>query len=167
MIPSGKVVQLNVSGGGLPKRSIRSATVTPLGIAGDLHNHPNIHGGPNKALLLIAKEVLDSLRESGFPVEPGSMGENLTTEGLDIRTLRAGQRYRIGHDVIIELTQPRGPCKALHIYGETLPAEVYDKKVKAGDPKSAKWGMSGFYASVVRSGVILPGAPIFLLDQSV
>lgn len=146
---------------------VRSGVVTPLGVEGDGHNHPHIHGGPRKALLLIAKEVIDSLRDRGFPVEPGSMGENLTTEGLDIRTLRAGQRYRIGHDVIIELTQPRGPCKALHLYGDGLPHEIYDKQVKAGDPGSPKWGMSGFYASVVRGGEILPGAPVFFLDQSV
>ncbi len=167
MVPSGKVVQLNVSPGGLPKRAIRRAMVTPLGIEGDRHNHPAIHGGPRKALLLIASETVAALQADGYPVEAGSLGENLTTEGLDPKTMRAGQRYRIGHDVIVELTQPRGPCKALDVYGADLPARVYDKRVKAGDSASPKWGLSGFYASVAAGGEILPGAPIFLLDQAV
>jgi MOSC domain-containing protein YiiM len=167
LIPSGKVVQINVSPGGLPKRSVGWGTVTPLGIEGDRHDHPRIHGGPDKALLLIAKEVVDSLRERGFPVEPGSLGENLTTEGLDVRTLRSGQRYRIGDDLIIELTTVRGPCRALRGYGASLPGEVYDRQVRDGDSLSPKWGMSGFYASVLHGGTVRPGAPIFFLDQSV
>ncbi|MBM3737346.1 MAG: MOSC domain-containing protein [Acidobacteria bacterium] len=162
-----KVLQINISPGGLPKRPVHEARISPMGVEGDLHNHPEIHGGADKALLLIAKEAVDDLKTRGYPLFYGAMGENLTTQGLDYKSWRAGQRYRIGYDVIIELTQPRGPCKALHVYGESLPADVYDKAVKARDPRSPKWGMSGFYASVVKGGLILPGAPIMLISQDV
>src|ERR1019366_1380963 len=52
----GAIVQVNISPGGLPKRAIAEGWITPLGIEGDLHAHPNIHGGPLKAILIIAAE---------------------------------------------------------------------------------------------------------------
>lgn len=162
-----RIHQINISPGGLPKLPIKEAAATPFGIEGDRHNHPNIHGGPRKALLLIAREVVDDLASRGYPLFYGAMGENLTTEGIDHRTWRAGQRYRLGNDVLIELTQPRGPCTALHVYGAELPADIFDKSVKVGDARSPKWGMSGFYAAVVKGGLIFPGAPIILISQDV
>jgi len=163
MIPAGKVAHIQISPGGLPKTAIARAVVGPLGIEGDGHRHSHIHGGPRKALLLLAREALDELAARGYPLFPGALGENLTTEGLDHRTLRAGQRYRIGSDVFIELTEPRGPCSALDRYGSGLKDAVYDSRVKAGDSGSPKWGMSGFYAAVLREGVIEAGAPVFLV----
>jgi MOSC domain-containing protein YiiM len=161
------VVQLSISPGGLPKYPIREARVGPLGIDGDRHAHPQIHGGPKQALLLVSAEVVDELTEKGFPLFYGALGENITTRGLDRRSLRAGQRYRLGSEVIVELTKPRGPCTALDVYGEGLRQSVWDKSVKAGDVQSPHWGMSGFYASVVTGGLLLPGAPIIFLSQDV
>jgi MOSC domain-containing protein YiiM len=42
---------------------------------------------------------------------------------------------------------------------------MYDAQVQAGDPSSALWAISGFYASIVQPGPIRPGDPISLLDQ--
>src|SRR5262249_6973264 len=112
----GIIEQVNISPGGLPKTPLPEAFITPLGIEGDQHTHPNIHGGPRKAILLIAAEVVDQLVERGFPVYYGAMGENLTTRGLDIRSLRIGDRIRAG-GALLEITQPRGPCSALDVYG--------------------------------------------------
>jgi MOSC domain-containing protein YiiM len=81
------------------------------------------------------------------------MGENLTTRGIDVRRLRIGDRLRAG-GALIEITQPRGPCSALDIYGETLGGAIYDQRVKGLDHTSPRWGMSGFYASVVEAGPI-------------
>ena len=161
-----QVLQINISPGGLPKRPIPHGMVTPLGFAGDSCAHPQIHGGPLQSLLLIAREVVDDFCGRGFPLFYGALGENITTTGLDHRSWRAGQRYRLGSEVIIELTKPRGPCTALDIYGESLRSLIYDRQVKDRDPASRFWGMSGFYAGVVQSGELHPGAPILLLDQS-
>ncbi len=90
------ILQINISRGGLPKRSIPAADVTSLGITGDGHAHPEFHGGPDKALLLITSEGIDELIAQGFTVFPGAMGENLTTQGLDRRTLRAALPGRRG-----------------------------------------------------------------------
>ena len=160
----GTIVQVNISPGGLPKRAISEGWITPLGIDGDLHTHPNIHGGPLKAILIIASEVVDDLIERGYPLFYGAMGENLTTQGIDIRRIRIGDQIRAG-GALLEITQPRGPCSALDIYGESLRLEVYDQKVKRRDYTSTRWGMSGFYASVAAPGPVRAGDAISLVSQ--
>lgn len=160
----GAVVQVNISPGGLPKRAIPEGFVTPLGIEGDLHAHPAIHGGPMKAILLIAAEVVDALVARGYPLFYGAMGENITTRGIEIRDIRVGDQLRVG-GALLEITQPRGPCSALDIYGDTLKLDVYDKKVKQRDPSSARWGMSGFYASVVAPGPVQAGDAVSLVSK--
>ena len=159
----GTILQVNISPGGLPKRPITEGWITPLGLEGDLHAHPNIHGGPNKAILVISSEVVDNLTGRGFPLFYGAMGENLTIQGIDIRSLRLGDQLRAG-GAVLEITTPRGPCSALDVYGPTLKSEVYDHKVKQRDHTSPRWGMSGFYASVVHPGPVRAGDPIALLS---
>ncbi len=163
---TGSVVQLNISKGGLPKRPVPEAAVTPLGLEGDRCAHPEIHGGPQKALLLICAEVVDELTTRGFSLFYGALGENVTTRGLDRRQLRIGQRYRVG-EALIELTKIRAPCSELDVYGPGIQDAIYDEAVKDGDPASPRWGMGGFYASVVKTGMVRPGDPVRLVDQLV
>jgi MOSC domain-containing protein YiiM len=150
---TGTILQIGISRGGIPKRPVPQAVLTPLGIEGDAHAHPEIHGGPRQAVLLISAEAIAELVARGFPVYAGAMGENLTTQGLDRRLLRAGQRYRMGA-AVIELTKVRGPCAALDIYGPEIKGAIYDAQVKAGDFASPRWALSGFYAAVVQPGLI-------------
>jgi MOSC domain-containing protein YiiM len=160
----GAIVQVNISPGGLPKRAIAEGWITPLGIAGDLHAHPNIHGGPLKAILIIAAEVVDALAARGYPLFYGAMGENLTTRGIEIRQIRIGDHFRVG-GAQLEITQPRGPCSALDVYGESLKLDLYDQKVKQRDFSSPRWGMSGFYASVLTPGPVRAGDAVSLLSK--
>jgi MOSC domain-containing protein YiiM len=160
----GTIVQVNISPGGLPKRAIGEGWITPLGIEGDLHAHPHVHGGPRKAILLIASEVVEALTARGYPLFPGAMGENLTMRGIDIRQIRVGDEFRAG-GAVLEITQPRGPCTALDVYGSSLRQEIYDGKVKQGDFTSAYWGMSGFYTSVVTPGPVRAGDAISLVSK--
>lgn len=161
----GTILQVNVSPGGLPKRPIAGGLITFTGIEGDGHAHPQIHGGPEKAILLIAMEVIEELKARGYPLFPGAMGENLTTRGIDVRALRLGDRLRAGA-VELEITRPRGPCSQLDIYGETLGREVYDKLVRAHNPDTPHWGMSGFYTRVVSPGEVRPGDIIAVVAKS-
>src|SRR3984885_15508576 len=110
------IVQIHISPGGIPKRPIAEAEVTVQGIRGDSWAHPEIHGGPNQALLLITSEGIEELIAQGYPLYPGALGENLTISGLDRRQMRVGQRYRAG-EVIFELTKLRVPCDTLSVYG--------------------------------------------------
>jgi MOSC domain-containing protein YiiM len=158
----GSIVQVNISPGGLPKRAIDEGWITPLGVEGDVQAHPGIHGGPLQAILLIAAEVVDALIERGYPLFYGAMGENLTTRGIPVRDLRIGDQLRVG-GAILQISKPRGPCRALDIYGASLKEDVYDARVKQRDASSPRWGMSGLYASVVRPGPVRAGDPIALL----
>jgi MOSC domain-containing protein YiiM len=154
---TGSILQINVSPGGVPKRAVPEAVVTTLGIEGDGHAHPEIHGGPARAVLLITSEGIEELAALGFPLIWGSLGENLTTQGIARRDWRVGQRWRIGADVVIEITKRRAPCQQLNVYGPGLQAAIYDALTEAGDPASPKWGLSGVYASVVAPGLVRPG----------
>jgi MOSC domain-containing protein YiiM len=163
---TGRILQINISPGGIPKLPIAEAVVTSEGIRGDSWAHPQIHGGSNQALLLITSEGIAELAVQGFPLYYGALGENLTTSGLDRRRMRAGQRYRAG-EVFLELTKARGPCAALDVFGTGLQRAMYDAQVKAGDASTPRWGLSGFYARVLRPGVIRPHDIIALADQVV
>jgi MOSC domain-containing protein YiiM len=163
---TGSIVQINISPGGVPKRPIAEAEVTPEGIRGDSWAHPDIHGGPNQAVLLITSEGIDELVALGYPVFAGALGENFTTAGLDRRQMRIGQRYRAG-EVMLEITKMRSPCTTLDVYGPSIKQAVYDAQVRAGDPSSPRWGLAGFYARVLRSGAVRPKDIIGLVDQVV
>ncbi|MDQ2711898.1 MAG: MOSC domain-containing protein [Acidobacteriota bacterium] len=160
-----RVLQLNVSDGGVPKTSISIANVVPLGIVGDKQRY-RYHGGPQKALLLLASEVIDSLQKEGWPVFWGALGENITTLDLDHRTWRTGQRYQVG-SVLLQLTEPRVPCSKLDPYGPGIQKRIFDKQVKALDASSLHWGESGFYAAVLRPGSIEVNDTIKVIDQVV
>ncbi len=47
--PRGRIVQINRSNGGVPKRAVQEARLEEQGLAGDGVNHPKIHGGPESA----------------------------------------------------------------------------------------------------------------------
>ncbi len=160
----GLIVQINVSHGGVPKRPVSEAVVTPHGIQGDSWAHPQIHGGPRKALLILCAETVDELRAEGYPVFPGALGENLTVRGLNRQQLRSGQRYRAG-EVWFELTTVRSPCSTLDVYGPSIKDALYDMNVKSGDATSPRWARGGFYAAVTRPGVLRPGDQVVLMDE--
>lgn len=159
---TGSILQVNISRGGVPKLPIAEGAVTPLGLEGDTHNHPHIHGGPYKALLLIAIEVIEELKARGYPVFPGALGENITMQGIDLTQLRQGHQFRLG-TAVIELTTVRIPCGTLDVYGPPIKREIYDPQVKAGNPESPRWAKSGFYARVLRTGTVRPGDAIELM----
>src|ERR1700730_2611327 len=149
---NGTVLQVSISRGGVPKRAILEGDIGPLGIAGDGYAHPQIHGGPKQAVLLIASEAIDELTALGYPLYPGALGENITTLGVDRARWRAGQRWRVGQ-AVIDPTKVRPPCETLSVYGAGIQKAVYDAQVKAGDPSSPRWALAGFYASVVQTGI--------------
>jgi MOSC domain-containing protein YiiM len=147
-------VQVNISDGGVPKRPLESAVVGRLGIDGDQHLY-RLHGGPLKALLLMAAELIDLLAGEGFSVYYGALGENLTVRGLTYSAWRSGQRFRVG-SVLLELTDAREPCGKLRPYGTGI-----EKRI------SRTPGESGFYAAVLQGGNIRAGDTIQMVDHVV
>lgn len=163
---TGTILQVSISAGGVPKLPIPRAQVGVEGLAGDSFRHPEFHGGPQQAVLLISSEILERLKQEGFPVFPGALGENLTTQGLDYRELRFGQRFQAG-SIELELTKLRQPCKTLNRYnpgGVSIQSRLYDLQARASNPESPVWGFGGFYAKVIRSGEVAPGDTILLVS---
>lgn len=166
----GTIIQVSLSKGGVPKLAVPAAWAAPSGFEGDVQRNTKYHGGPRQALLLVSAEDLERLRGAGYPVSPGSLGENLTTLGLDFRLLRAGQRFRAG-GAVIELTKLRRPCHNLDVYNPPglppIQKQLFDERAKAEDPSTPLWAMGGFYAAVLLPGQIRQGDTICLLDQKV
>ena len=143
--------QISRSKGGMPKFAVEGPVMlTASGIEGDGQRDLRHHGGPDKAVLVIASELLDDLVAQGFPVYPGALGENLTVSGIDPRDLCAGQCFRIGDDAAIQLTTLREPCSQLLVYGRSIIKELARPGCVAG----------GFYARVISPGLLVPGLPV-------
>jgi len=82
-----------------------------VGLAGDRVYDVRNHGGPDQAVYAYAREDLDFWEaELDQPLGNGVFGENLTTEGVDVSGALIGERWRIGPDVILEVSCPRIPC---------------------------------------------------------
>jgi MOSC domain-containing protein YiiM len=84
--------------------------VRGVNLAGDDQADRRAHGGPDKALYAYAVEDLGWwAQEIGRPLQCGELGENLTTEGIDVNGARVGERWAIG-TTVLEISEPRVPC---------------------------------------------------------
>jgi len=82
-----------------------------VGLAGDRVYDVKHHGGTDQAVYAYAREDLDEwAAELGRPLGNGVFGENLTTEGVPVNDALIGERWRIGDDVLLEVSCPRIPC---------------------------------------------------------
>ena len=144
------VISINISDGGIPKRSVESAQVLLSGLENDAHDHEK-HGTPMQAISLIDVEDLDDLRAEGFDVFPGATGENITVRGLSVDGLRIGDRLRFSGGVELELTKVRQPCFVL---------DAIDPKLKVAIKERC-----GFLAKVVRAGELQVGERIEVLQN--
>ena len=86
--------------------------VAGSGLAGDDVCNRRHHGGDDQAVYAYAGEDLDRwAAELGRALPPGSFGENLTTTGIDISESMLGERWAIGDELVLEITDPRIPCR--------------------------------------------------------
>src|SRR5687767_14861467 len=113
---TGHIFQLNVSHGGVPKFAVRDATVNDLGMSGDDHRFPEIHGGPERALCLFSLDRILELQSEGHPIFPGAVGENVTISGIDWSELEPGTKLALGDEVLVELTSYTTPCNTIPDY---------------------------------------------------
>jgi MOSC domain-containing protein YiiM/GNAT superfamily N-acetyltransferase len=151
----GCVLQVSVSAGGVPKRAVERAWVGRLGLEGDAHREDTVHGGPLRAVCLFSVEVIERLQAEGHPVEPGSVGENLTTIGVEWSTLPTGTRARVGDELLIELLAPALPCDTQR--PNFLRREI-NRISSVLHPSDSR-----MYARVLREGEVRPGDSIEVL----
>jgi MOSC domain-containing protein YiiM len=139
--------------------------VAGLGVEGDAHQGSTVKhrsrvardpAQPNlRQVHLIHDELLDELRAAGFAVEPGELGENVTTRGVDLLGLPVDTRLRLGPEVVIQLTGLRNPCVQLDRFQPGLLGAVLDR---AADGRLIR--KSGVMSIVLTGGVVRPGDAI-------
>ena len=153
---SGRIFQINISNGGVPKRAVPSAYISINGLVGDLQRNLQVHGGPDRAVCIYSLERIQSLQAEGHPIYPGAIGENLTISGLDWPIVSLESRFVIGKDVILQVTGFTSPCQS--IVGAFSDQHV-DRVSQAGCP-----GWSRVYAQVLFPGTVRT-ADIVLLEN--
>lgn len=162
----GRILQINISKGGVPKMPVGSAFVSFERVDGDDWRHKDVHGGAQQVILMIAQENIDALKTSGFPVFPGALGENFTTEGLDYKTIRYGDVFKAGEALEFRITKRRAPCRTILVYGSSINEAIFDKAAHEHDWRSEKWGVSGFYAEILKEGSVKAGDTIERIKES-
>jgi MOSC domain-containing protein YiiM len=105
----GRLVQINVSDGGVPKGPVGRAALRIGGVEGDRQRDRNHHGRPFQAVCLWSADVIDELSGAGHPIGPGCAGENLTLRAMNRGSLRPGALVRVG-EALVELSFPGVPC---------------------------------------------------------
>ena len=150
-----RIVQISVSAGGVPKTAVPTARVTVDGLEGDAHRYRH-HGGLERAVCLYPIEAIERLQTEGHSIAPGSIGENVTVEGLDWSAVVPGRHVLLGEQVLLEVTRYTTPCRT--ITGVFKDGEVARVSQKAHP------GWSRVCARVLIEGSIRRGDPVRLLD---
>jgi MOSC domain-containing protein YiiM len=136
-----------------------------LGVEGDAHlgetvkHRSRVRADPTQPNLrqvhLIHSELHEELRERGFDIAPGEMGENVTTSGLDLLALPTGTRLRLGDEAVVEVTGLRNPCKQLEGIQRGLMRAVLDHDAEGNLVLKA-----GIMGVVLAGGEVRPGDEI-------
>jgi MOSC domain-containing protein YiiM len=138
-----------------------------LGVEGDAHlgetvkHRSRVRRDPTQPNLrqvhLIHAELHDELRAAGFEIEPGQMGENVTTRGLDMLALPAGTQLHLGDAAVVEITGLRNPCAQLDGIAQGLMEATLDRDDQGNLVRKA-----GVMSIVLAAGDVRPGDPILI-----
>ncbi|MER5886660.1 MOSC domain-containing protein [Streptomyces sp. NPDC001941] len=136
-----------------------------LGVEGDVHagvtvkHRSRVAQDPTQPNLrqvhLIHQELFAEVAGAGFAVRPGDLGENITTNGIDLLGLPAGTLLRIGESAVVEVTGLRNPCPQINTFQQGLLKQVVGR-----DADGAVVRKAGIMGVVREGGVIQPGDPI-------
>jgi MOSC domain-containing protein YiiM len=126
------------------------------GLAGDAVCKRQHHGGDDQAVYAVAREDLDEWeRELGRRLANGVFGENLTTQGLDVSGALIGERWRVGPEVVLEVSSGRIPCGTFQGHmGEPRWVKRFTQK-----------GRTGAYLRVIEPGEIRAGDPVEIVHR--
>lgn len=87
------------------------------GLVGDFVGDRRHHGGDDQAVYAYAVEDLHWWAgQLSAAVDAGRFGENLTTHGVDVSGAVVGERWAVGADVVLQVTDPRIPCGTFRGY---------------------------------------------------
>lgn len=136
--------------------------VAGLGVEGDAHFGATVQhlsrvrrdpAQPNlRQVHLMHRELFDELDAD---VAPGDLGENITTEGVDLLGLPRGAVLRLGPDAVVEVTGLRNPCVQIDRFEPGLL-----KQVVGVDAEGRTIRKTGVMAVVLAGGIVRPGDAI-------
>ena len=139
--------------------------VAGMGVEGDAHfgatvrHRSRVAADPTQPNLrqvhLMHGELFDELAEGGHRVEPGDLGENITTRGVDLLGLATGTVLRIGDQALLAVTGLRNPCRQIEGFQSGLQGAVLDRDDEGNLVRKA-----GVMAVVVLGGTVRVGDAI-------
>ncbi len=125
---------------GTVKRARPSITlVADWGIENDAHA-----GKWHRQVSLLAGESIDRVREVLPTLKDGAFAENIITRGIDLTKVLVGQKFAVGPEALLEITQIGKKC---HNDGCAI-------KKATGDCIMPR---EGLFARVIRGGTVAPG----------
>ena len=138
-----------------------------LGVEGDAHQGVTVRhrsrvavdpSQPNlRQVHLIHAELFAELAEKGFAIRPGDLGENVTTQGVDLLGLPRDTLLAIGDTAVLAVTGLRNPCVQIERFRPGLLAAVLGK-----GPRGELIRKAGIMAVVRVGGSVRPGDPILV-----
>jgi MOSC domain-containing protein YiiM len=145
--------------------------VTGIGVKGDAHSGSTIQQtriqakspkAPNlRQVHLIPYELFNDLSPSGFKINAGELGENITTWGIDLHSLPKGTYLYFGEEddvPVVQVTGLRNPGEGIERFKEGLLIKV---KYKAGGKTIRRCGIMGV---VAKGGSVNTGAKIRVVE---
>lgn len=136
----------------IDKRAVAGPVrVGRFGLRADVQADRRFHGGEEKAVYAYGQDDADHwARELGRDLPPGWFGENVRVAGLDPSAARVGERWRVGADLVLEVTGPREPCS-------TFARWVGGDDERGWVRRFRESGRVGAYLRVVQRGSVQPG----------
>ena len=104
---------------------------------------------------LLHEELWCGGKADGFGLQPGQLGENITTRGIELLCLSTGTQLRLGEQAIVQISGLRNPCAQIESFRSGLLAAVLDR---AADGSLVR--LAGVMAVVVHRGFVRPGDAI-------
>ena len=145
---------------GMYKRPVRAPLQLGFeGFAGDQQADRRVHGGPEKGVHLYPAthytRLAEKFPEAAGQLQPGSLGENISSATLDETQVRVGDVFQLG-DARLQLCQPRSPCwKIDDRFGVDGMAAFI-----------AAQQLTGWYFRVLQPGTVAPDATLDLLETN-
>ncbi len=145
--------------------------IAGLGVDGDAHSgtqvkhRSRVRADPTQPNLrqvhLAMAELLDELAAAGHTVQPGQLGENITTRGVDLIGLPAGSTLRLGQHAVVALTGLRNPCGQINDLGAGVLQQMFVDGTPYGQP-GEQVGRTGVMGVVVVGGTVRAGDPLLI-----
>jgi MOSC domain-containing protein YiiM len=139
----------------------RPVVLEAAGPVGDTVLDRKHHGGRDQAVYAYAAEDLQTWSTKlSRPLAPGTFGENLTTEGVDVTGAVIGEVWAVdssggGDPVLLQVTCPRVPCVTFQAWmGEAHWVRRFTEQ-----------GAPGAYLRVLGQGAVAAGAPLRVVDR--